>query len=90
MAVVRVLGSVEERTGGCSSPPLNKCSCGYGRSVRYLKDLKGTSSDTPSDALISQPKMEFPQMAHRVLLVLPPDSLTDVAKAALKPTLGRL
>ena len=29
-------------------------------------------------------------MAHRVLLVLPPDSLIDFAKAALKPTLGRL
>ena len=34
--------------------------------------------------------MELPQMAHRILLVLPPDSLTDFAKAALKPILGGL
>ena len=34
--------------------------------------------------------MEFPQMAHCILLVLPPHPLTDFAKAALKTILGRL
>ena len=43
--------------------------------------------DAPSDALISQPKVEFPEMAHCVLFVLPPDPLANFAKAALKPTL---
>jgi len=51
---------------------------------------KGTINDAPSDALISQPKVEFPKMAHRILLVHPPDPLTNRAKTALKPILGLL
>ena len=46
--------------------------------------------DVPSGALISQPKVEFPEMAHRIFLVLPPDPLANCAKAALKPILFRL
>ena len=46
--------------------------------------------DVPSSALISQPKVEFPEMAHGILLVLPPNPLTDCAKATLKPILGHL
>ena len=46
--------------------------------------------DVPSGALIGQPKMEFPKMAHRILLVPPPDPLANCAKAALKPILGHL
>ena len=51
---------------------------------------QGTICDTPSDALISQPKVEFPEMAHCVFFVLPPDPLSNCAKAALKPTLIHL
>ena len=39
--------------------------------------------NVPSGALISQPKVEFPEMAHRILL-------TNCAKATLKPILGHL
>jgi hypothetical protein len=46
--------------------------------------------NAPSDAPISQPKVEFPQMAHRILLVLPRDSLTHCAKAALETILDLL
>ena len=46
--------------------------------------------NVPRGALISQPKVEFPEMAHGVLLVLPPDPLASCAKAALKPILGHL
>ena len=46
--------------------------------------------DVPSGALISQPKVEFPEMAHRILLVPPPDPLANCAEAALKPILGHL
>ena len=51
---------------------------------------QGTIYDVPSGALISQSKVEFPEMAHRILLVLPPDPLANCAKAALKPILGHL
>jgi len=51
---------------------------------------QGAIHDAPSDALISQPKVEFTQMAYRILLVLPPDPLTSRAKAAFKPIVGRL
>jgi len=51
---------------------------------------KGTINDSPSDALISQPKVKFPKMAHRILLIHPPDPLIDSAKAALKPILELL
>ena len=65
---------------------------GEGRRVSYLEDLKRYIKihDAPSDALISQPKVEFPKMAYRSLLVPPPDPLANCAKAALKPTLGHL
>jgi len=56
----------------------------------YQRTSKGTINDAPRDALISQPKVEFPKMAHRILLMHPPDPLTDRAKAALKPILGFL
>ena len=46
--------------------------------------------DVPSGALISEPKVKFPEMAHRILLVLPPDPLAIPAKATLKPILGHL
>ena len=46
--------------------------------------------DIPSGAFISQPKVKFPEMAHRILLVPPPDPLTNCAKATLKPILGHL
>ena len=51
---------------------------------------QGTVHDAPNDALISQPKVEFPKMAHRSPPVLPPDPLANYAKAALKPILGHL
>ena len=51
---------------------------------------QGMIHDAPCDALISQPKVEFPEMAHRVLFILPPDPLANCAKAALKPTLCHL
>ena len=51
---------------------------------------QGMIQDAPSGALISQPKVEFPEMAHRVLFILPPDPLSNCAKAALKPTLSYL
>jgi len=57
---------------------------------RTSKVHKGTINNAPSDALISQPKVEFPKMAHRILLIHPPDPLTDRAKAALKPILDLL
>ena len=46
--------------------------------------------NVPSGALISQTKVDFPEMAHRILLVLPPDPLANCAEAALKPVLGHL
>ena len=51
---------------------------------------QGTIYDVPSGALISQPKVEFPEMAHCILLILPPDPLAHCAKAAFKPILGHL
>jgi len=82
---------VEEHTGGSSSRWLNKCSCGYGRGIIQLENPeRHTIRDSPGDALISEPKVKFPKMAHRILLVLPPHPLTDCAKAALKPIVGHL
>ena len=46
--------------------------------------------DVPSGAFISQPKVEFPEMAHCILLVLPPDPLPNWAEATLKPILDHL
>ena len=46
--------------------------------------------DVPSRAQISQPKVEFPQMAHGILLVLPPSPLTDCAKATLETVISLL
>ena len=46
--------------------------------------------DVPSGALVSQPKVEFPEMPHYILLVPPPDPLANCAKAALKSILGHL
>ena len=51
---------------------------------------QGAVHDAPSDALVSQPKVEFPKMAHCVLFVPPPGPLANCAKAALKPVLGDL
>ena len=65
---------------------------GERRRVSYLEDLERYIKirDAPSDTLISQPKVEFPKMAHRSLLVPPPDPLANCAKAALKSILGHL
>ena len=46
--------------------------------------------DVPSGALISQTKVEFPEMAYRILLILPPDPLAIRAEATLKSILGHL
>ena len=46
--------------------------------------------DVPSGAFISQPKVEFPEMAHRILLVSPRDPLAIRAKATLIPILCHL
>jgi len=46
--------------------------------------------DSPGDAPISQPKVEFSKMAHRIPLVLPPHPLTNWAETALKPIVGHL
>ena len=47
---------------------------------------RGKLYNVPSDPLIGQPKVEFPQMPHRIsiLLVLPPYPLTLYAKATLE------
>jgi hypothetical protein len=61
------------------------------KSIReHQKVLQDTILDVPSDALISESKVKFPKMAHRSLLVPPPDPLANCAKATLKPTLGHL
>ena len=44
----------------------------------------------PSGAFISQPKVKFPEMAHGILLVSPPDPLAIRAKATLIPILSHL
>ena len=46
--------------------------------------------DVPSGAFISQPKVELPEMAHRILLVRPPDPLANCAEATLKSILSHL
>jgi len=51
---------------------------------------QGAIHDAPSDAQLSQPKVELPKVAHCVLFVPPPDPLANCAKAALKPILGDL
>jgi len=44
--------------------------------------------DAPTVTSIRQPKVEFTQVAHRILLVLPPSPLPIHAQAALK-SIGR-
>jgi hypothetical protein len=59
------------------------------KSIReHQKVLQDMILDAPSDALISKSKVKFPKMAHRSLLVPPPDPLANCAKATLEPTLG--
>ena len=51
---------------------------------------RGNIQDAPSAALICQPKVEFPQMTNRILLVLPPGPLIDYAEAALEAIISPL
>jgi len=54
-----------------------------------LGDLSGPK-DAPTVTPIRQPKVEFTQVAHRILLVLPPSPLPIHAQAALKAIGSRL
>lgn len=53
-----------------------------GQEPRTVHTLKKNAA--PSRAPVSQPKAEFPLMADRIFLVLPPNPLTDRAEATFE------
>ena len=55
-----------------------------GMQVRDTLRRLSNPDDVPTFASHRQPKVEFFQMAHRILLVLPPSPLPNCAQAAFK------